>query len=320
MNFLRSAFVCLLAVLVSQVAVASEFPQRLIRIVGSGGPGSALDLYGRAYADAMRQAWNQPVIFDPKGAATGMVATREVAKAPPDGHVILLTSINHVLNPIVRGGAGYEAIADFEPVALVVKHPLILIANSSVQTKSVKEFVDAVKRRPDELVYASPGVGSINHLTMEAMKSRAGLQVRHIPFSSSPSALNAVLAGEVPYMYSNLVTALPHIQAGKVQAIAVSSASRLPILPQVPTLSESIPDLVLESWYAVLAPAGTPRHVVDKLGTVIRQVSERQEFRSQVAATGGQSQFIGPEEFRKFLASQQMIWSQVVRDANIPKD
>lgn len=320
MRILRFVLAALIPLLAHPASQGADYPDRVVRVIASAAAGSALDLFGRTYVEAMREQWGQPAIFDPRGAATGMVATRDVAKSAPGGYTILLTSVNHVLNSVVRKSAGYDPLKDFEPVALVVKHPLVLLANPSYEVQTLPALIALAKQRPDQLVYSSGGIGGLNHLAMEELTQRAGVKLRHIPFNGTPAAITALIAGEPPLFFSNLVLAMPHISSGRARALAVSSPARLDVLPQVPTLAETIPGLMLESWYAVLVPAGTPRPVVDKIGALIQSVTEQGEFKKKVVATGGIPQYMGPAAFKQFLAAEHARWSKAYRATNVELD
>jgi tripartite-type tricarboxylate transporter receptor subunit TctC len=276
--------------------------------------GSSLDARARVIADALGQRLKRRVIVDNKPGAGGTIGTLSVAKAKPDGSVLLFTNNAHVISPHVYPDAGYDPLRDFAPVTQVYVSGMVLVAHPSLQVTSVKELVSLARTQSPELSYASSGTGGLPHLAMELFKQVAGIELLHIPYRGDGQALPDLLAGRVPLMMSGYVIAIPHIKAGKLRALAVTSPRRAEIFPHVPTIAEAgYPAYGFDTWAGILAPAGTPADIVTKLNREIAAALATPAMKAQLASTGAEAKVTSPAEFAAYLRRESEAYGKLVR-------
>jgi tripartite-type tricarboxylate transporter receptor subunit TctC len=305
-------------VLAASSGAAQQYPTKPIRFLVGFVPGGSVDILARDLAGPLTQSLGQQVIIDNRGGAAGLLAAEATAKASPDGHTILMAIPNHVIAPSVYAKIPYETINDFAPVALVAGAPFMLLANNQVPASNLKEFIALVKSRPSQLNYATPGLGSIQHLSNEMMNSMAGIKMVHVPYKGGVPALIDTIAGAAAVTFITTVQGLPQLKAGKVKAFGVSSSKRATVLPDVPTLAEAgVPGFESIVWYGVLAPAKTPKPVVAKLNGEITRILNAPAMRERIVQQGGEVLTGGPEEFGKLMREDLKKWNTVAKQAGV---
>lgn len=255
-------------------AQAARYPNRPITFVVPFAPGGAVDISGRAMADRLTKVLGQPIVVENRAGAAGAIGTTHVAKAPPDGYTLVVTSQStHVVNPAVSPNLSYHAENDFAPITLIDRLANVLLVNASLPVKTFDEFVAFARANPNKWNYASSGPGSVAHISMELLKARLGLSLEHVPYKGAGPALTDLLSGTVQMTWNNLTSNLANIVNGKLRALAVAAPQRIPQLPSVPTFDElKLPELNLTSWTGLAAPAGTPPAIVSRLYEAMRSV------------------------------------------------
>ena len=285
-----------------------------IRILVPVTAGSSLDARARVIADAIGQRLRQRVIVENRPGAGGIIGALAVARSKPDGSMLLFTNNSHVISPHIYPNAGYDPIRDFAPVAPAYVSGMVLVAHPSLRVASVKELVALARGQPQAPSYASSGTGGLPHLATELFKQVAGIELLHVPYRGDGQALTDVLAGRVPLMMSGYVVALPHIKAGNLRALAVTSRSRTGILPEVPTIAESgYVTYRLDTWTGFFAPAGTPAGLIDKLNREIAAALATPAVQAHFAATGAEAAVTSPAEFEAFVRQEWETYGKLVR-------
>ncbi len=298
-------------------ADAARFPSHAIRFIVPVPPGGGVDLLARVLGQKMATSLGVPVVIENKPGASAIVGTEALAKSAPDGHTIMMGYSAHATNPILQK-VPYDTEKDFVAVAFVGYIPLVLVTNPAFPANSVKDIIAMAKAHPGELQYASGGAGAGAHLSGELLKYMANVNIVHVPYKGNAPALSDVLAGHVPFMFDTLPTSLPHIKAGKLKPLAVTTEKRTPLAPDIPTMIEQgMPGFVISAWYMVFAPAGTPKDVVDKLNAAINKAIKDPELEKNMTAQGIELVGGTPEEAQKFLASEMVRWREVIREKGI---
>jgi len=302
-------------VLLASGALAQGYPARPLRFVVPFAAGGGSDLVARSVAPGLTESLGQGVVVDNRPGAAGMIGADIVAKAPPDGHTLLLGSNGPLaINPSLYEKLPYDATRDFAPVALVTIMPFLLVVHPSLPVKSVKDLVALAKARAGQLNYGSPGTGSTTHLANELLKSLTGIEVTHVPYKGVAPAAIDLIGGQVQMMSGDLSTLLPHVKAGRMRALAVTSARRSSLLPDMPTVAESgVPGYEATGWFGVLVPARTPRTIVSRLNQSIVKGAAGGEARARLAALGGDVATGTPEAFAAHLRTEAAKWSKVIR-------
>lgn len=283
-------------------------------------PGGSVDIMARQYSEPLSRVLGVPIVVENRPGAGGSVGAQYVARAKADGYTLVVSSqSSHLANPLTQPQVGYDPVKDFENIAILGRLPNALVVHSSLPFKTFKEFIDYAKKNPGKLNYGSGGVGSMGQLNVEMLKASTGAFTTHIPYRGGTPLITAVLGNEVQFILDNLVIMLPHIQAGKVRALAVANDQRLPQLPDVPTLAEvGYPQLNLTSWIGIAAPAGTPDAAVQTLHKAVRQVAASPAMIANLKDRG----VIPPEEmtpaaFEKMMAERMVKFGEVVKRAGI---
>jgi tripartite-type tricarboxylate transporter receptor subunit TctC len=309
----------LLLLCFTAVALAQDYPARPIHLVVPFPPGGGNDTVARAIAQQMGPALGQPVVIDNRPGAGGSVGAEAVAKAPADGYTLFLAGVgSHAANPNLHARLPYDPVRDFAPITLVASAPSVLVVNPGVPARSIAEFTAYARAHPGKLNYASNGNGSAAQLAAAMYESMAGVRMVHVPYKGIAPALQDLLGGEVQLMFGTIVALVPHVQAGKLRALAVTSRKRSALLPDVPTLAESgLPDYQAGSWYGVLAPAGTPRAIIDRLHETIVKALRQPEVAKRLAAEGAEVIGSTPEEFGAHIKAELARVASVVRAAGI---
>ena len=307
-----------LAVLAA-AAAADTYPSKPIRIVIGTPAGGGSELQARYVGQALTQAWGQPVVVDPRPGASGNIAAEHVAKSAPDGYTLYVCYGTHTVNPSLYKRVPYDALRDFAPVTLIATQYNALAVHPSIPARTVKEFVALARSRPGKLTYASSGNGSPNHLGMELFKQAAGLEMVHIPYKGVAPARTDLFGGHVDSIFDTLRAVLPYQEAGRIRVLAVGSARRSSIAPDLPTIGESgWKGIEVLTWHALLAPAGTPPEIVNRLQTEIRRglMAQKDKFaKDGVDVVAG-----SPAELEAFMRGDMAKWQKVIQTANIRLD
>ena len=299
-------------------AQAPSWPTKPVRLVVAFPPGGIVDTVARQLQAPLQAALGQPVIVDNRGGAGGTVAAAEVARAAPDGHTLLMVFDSYATYPLVYPKLSFDIAKDLLPVTQIASNPLVLVVNPKVAADDFKGFVALLKANPGKYNYASVGPGSSNHLTAELFKATTGTFVTHIPYRGGGPAQQDLLGGQVQMMFLSAVLAQPHVQAGKLRALAQTGARRADAYATVPTVAESgYKDFVVNSWVGLLAPAGTPRPVVERLQTEIRRVVTEPAFAARLQGQGLTGIGGTPEQFAAVIASERDKWGRLVRERNL---
>jgi len=300
---------------------AAEFPQRPVRILVPQPPGSASDVILRRLATRLSQTWNQAVVVDNRPGGGVLLATEQVAKAPPDGHTLLFTYTDHIFYPHYHERLPYDALADFAPITTVVSQSMILVVHPSVPANNIQELIALARARPGELNFASVASGGSLHLAVELFKALTRTEMTHVPYRGSGPAITDLLAGRVQFMAPTQVTALPMIARGGVRALGVSSPQRLPQAPELPTVAEQgVPGYTTAVWYGILAPAGTPPALIQRLNRDIVEAVNAREVREPLESGGVTIETRSPEQFAELLRTDFRRYGDVIRAANIRLD
>jgi tripartite-type tricarboxylate transporter receptor subunit TctC len=298
---------------------AADYPNKPIRLVTPYAPGGSTDLVGRAIAKNFTERWGQQVILDSRPGGAGTIAAMTVAKAQPDGYMLLFaTSTVMVTNPLMMTSATYNPRQDFSPLGRIAVVPLILVAHPSVPANTVKEVVALARKTPGTLTFASSGTGGVPHLALELLKSAAGIQVIHVPYKGAAPALIDIVAGYVQFGFSSISTALPHLKTGRLKGLAVSGAKRSAVVPEVPTISESgFPGYECVTWYAFFTTAGTPRPIVDKVSGQLRQALGAPAIVKQLLEQGQEPAPMTPSELGDYLRVETERWARIIKEQNL---
>ena len=303
------------------VATAQAWPDKPIRFVMTAPAGSSIDVIGRTIADKLKDRLGQPVIVDNKPAAGGSVAVAETAKAAPDGYTMVLAYNGPLsITPLLQK-LPYDVQKDLAPVIITTSQPNVLAVNAQLPAKDVKELVAYAKANPGKVNYASVGPGSSSHLNGELLKSLAGIDIVHIPFNGSPPAVTSTVQGETQMLFAVMQPLQPQIQASKLRALAVTSAKRFPLLPDLPTIAESgYPKFESLAWNGVLVPAGTPKPVIARLNAEINAILKMPDVQQKMSAAG--FDLIGgtPEDFGALIKAESDKWAPVIKSAGIKID
>ena len=301
-------------------AAAQPYPNRPIHLVVGFPPGGINDIVARIVGQKMSESLGQPVIVENRGGAGGTIGADWVSKATSDGYTLLLGSVSNLaMAPSLYASLPYDPTKDFTPVGLVAAAPNIMVVHPDFPVHSVKDLIALAKEKPGTINYASAGIGTSNHLTVELLKVMADIDIVHVPYRGDGPAIAAVLAGQVPMQFPTLPVALPYIKSGKLRAVAVSSSTRSPLLPEVPTVAESggLPEFAVSIWVGIVAPPGTPKEIVDKLNAEIRKAVALPDIREHLEALGADPASDTPEQFSAYIAAETAQWLKVARAAKI---
>jgi tripartite-type tricarboxylate transporter receptor subunit TctC len=301
-------------------AAAQDYPSRPIRIIVPYTPGTGADILSRVLGPKIAERWKTGVVTDNRPGATGNIGAEAAAKSPPDGHTLLLTATSFTTNPALSP-APFDPVKDFAPIALLATGGLGIYVNPQVPAKSMREFVGLVRSQPGKLYYSSPGNGGPQHLAMELLKLETGMDIVHVPYKGAAGAISDLVGGHVQAMVSALQTVAPQVQSGRLRMLAVMSARRSEAFPDVPTLKEAgLPDLEVETWYAIFAPAGIPNAIVARVNREMNELLKEADVKDVIAKQGlvpggGTPEALG-ERVKRELAS----WTRVVKAARIKAD
>lgn len=295
-------------------AAGQVYPAKPVRIIVAQAPGGASDLLIRLITQKLTESLGQQFIIDNRPGAGGNIGAEVAAKAAPDGYTLFMVSAPHAVAPSLYKKLGYDLARDFTPVTLLGSEPLCMVVHPSLPAKSVRELVAFLKQRPGQVSYGSTGNGAVNHLATELFKSRAGVDMVHVPYKGSAFAIPDVISGIVPVLFANVSPLQPHIRSGRLRPLAVTSSRRVRALPDVPTIAESgYAGYEAVNWFGIVAPARTPDEIVRKLNAAIRQSVAAPDVREFYENRGADQTTNTPEEMRAFLQSETAKWAAVVK-------
>jgi tripartite-type tricarboxylate transporter receptor subunit TctC len=307
--------------LCASVAAAQAYPAKAVRIVVPFPPGAGADIVTRLFTPRLTEATAQQFIVDNRAGAAGNIGAEAVARATPDGYTLLTAPASIAISQTLYKKPSFDLARDFEPIALLASAPFVLVVHPSLPVKSVKELIALARTRPGQLNFASTGNGSSPHLTTEMFKMRVGIDIVHVPYKGTPPAVTDLIAGQVSMMFANTLSVLPQVKAGRLRALAITSAKRSTAAPELPTVAESgLPGFESGTWFALLAPAGTAREIVTRLNAEATKAGQAPDLRERLAAQGAEALGGTPEQVGTFIKSEIAKWGKVVRDSGARAD
>jgi tripartite-type tricarboxylate transporter receptor subunit TctC len=318
-TFVRSIAV-LAGIAMPAALYAQAYPVKPVRILVGFTPGAGVDIAIRLIAPRMADALGQQVVVDNRPGAGGNIAAELCARAPADGYTLFAGGAPAAISATLYSKLNYDLLKDLETVALIASVPNVLVVHPSLPAKSVKDLVAVAKGRRGELTYASTGAGSSPHLIAEMLRMQSGIQILHIPYKGTPQALNDLLAGNVTFMFANILSVLPQAKSGRLRALAISSAKRSPLAPDLPTVAETFPGFESGTWYGVMVPANTPRDIVTRLNEAVTRVMQLPDVREKFLAQGAEPLSATPAEAAAFTRAEVVKWAKVVKAAGVKAD
>lgn len=308
-------------VLTSSAARAQSYPARQITLVVPFAAGGSNDIIARALGKKLSDSWGRPVVIDNRGGAGGVIGSADVAKATPDGYTLLLVSSTFTINPAIKKNMPFDTAKDFTPVAFIARSPLLVTASNDLPVKSASDLLALARSKPGQVTYASAGPGSINQISAELIGLSAGAKFMHVPYKGGAPALNDLLGGHVDIYVSSLPQVLQLARTGQARALAVTSARRTALLPDVPTLEEAgIPGFDLWSWWGIVGPAGIPADIVNALNTEIGKQLASPELKTILSSEGAEAASMTPQQFGDLMRSETERWIKVAHEAKISID
>jgi len=304
-----------------QAPAQAAYPDKPVRVIVGFTPGGTTDVIARIMAKELTQALGESFVVENRPGGGSNIATDLVARAAPDGYTLLFVAVTSAINQTLYKNVNFNLVKDFAPVALGAKVPNILVVNPQVPVKSVQELVDYAKKNPGKLAFASSGSGTSIHMAGELFKQRAGVDILHVPYKGSAPALTDLIGGQVQLMFDNMPSAWPHAQSGKLRALAVTTSQRSPSAPDLPTMQESGFDKFdVSSWFGLIAPAGTPPEIINKLNAVMVKALDKPEVQKSYTDLGAVAQKMTPAEFGSFIKSEVETWAPVVKASGATVD
>jgi tripartite-type tricarboxylate transporter receptor subunit TctC len=314
----RLAGIALALLALAPAAFADDYPSKPIRLIIPFPPGGSNDVVGRLVAKELSTQLKQQVFVDNRGGAGGVIGTLDIAKAAPDGYTLGIVSIAHAVNPALHKDLGYDPVKSFEPITVLATGPNVLVVNPDLPVHSVKELIALAKQKPGELNYASAGIGSFQHLGGELFKLMAGVNLVHVPYKGGGPAMQDVIGGHVKIMFSSLVQTTPFIKSGQLRALGTGGEKRSPVLPDVPTIAEAgVPGYAANNWWGVVAPAGTPASVTQKVREGLLAALKSPELVAEFDREGASVVTMSSAEFAAFIKTEIAKWGKVVEKGDI---
>lgn len=302
-------------------AQAQTYPTKPVKLVVPYPPGGPTDIVARLVAQKLSDAMGQQFIIDNRPGAGGNPGAELVARSPADGYTLVVATTAHAINPSLFKNLGYSLSKDFAPVSQLTSGPLVIVANPQLPAKNVAELIALAKAKPGELNFASSGNGQSTHLSAELFAAMAGVKMNHIPYKGSAPALTDTMGGQTQLMFDTMLSAMPHVKAGKLKALAVTSATRSPVAPDLPTVAESgLPGYEAIAWNGLLAPAGTPPEVLARLSAELKKVLAAPEVKEKFEAQGFAASWNSPEDFGRFMTAEVDKWAKVVKTSGAKVD
>ena len=318
-KYFLNQIVIVVFTLVANIAIAQQYPSRPVRVLVPSTPGGSVDTLARTIGPKLSERWGQQFIVENRAGASGTIAGELTAKAPPDGYLLLLGTISSLAtNVVLQKKLPYDPVRDFAPVSLVATQNLMLVVHPSLPAKTVTELVRFAKSQPGKLSFASAGNGTGSHLSGELFKQVASLDILHIPYKGVQPAMVDVISGQVAINFPSILSGSPHARSGRVRAIAVTGAKRSPAVPELPTMQEAgVKNYESMTWYAIVAPAGTPQDIVTKLSVEVAAILKHPETNERLSREGADPVGSTPQEFGRFMQSEIEKWRKVIRTAGI---
>jgi tripartite-type tricarboxylate transporter receptor subunit TctC len=317
----KRALICIVAAVSAFTALsraAEPYPARPVRMIVPYAPGGNADIQARYMAERLTEVLGRQVVVDNRGGANGMIGMELTARSPADGYTIMLVASGFTVNPSLFPKVPYDTQKDFEPISLVGETPLLFVATPSVQANSVKEMLALAKSKPGEFNFGSSGNGSPAHLAGALLNLMSGVNIVHVPYKGTAAVNIDVMSGRIQLAFPSITSVLPHVKAGKLKAFAISVKSRSSIAPEIPTMDEAgVPGYETSIWNALLAPAGTPKPIVNRLNQAVVQILKSPQARERYAKVGAEIRYNSPEEFRAFIRTEIAKWAKVIRAAGI---
>jgi tripartite-type tricarboxylate transporter receptor subunit TctC len=297
---------------------SQNYPERAVTIAVAVAPGGGIDTLARAFADKLRDRLGQPVVVENRAGAGGVIGADYVAKSPPDGYTLLLTTTAEALARWLHRNVPFEVVKDYAPIAELAEAPMLVLVDPDLPVKSVSDLIAYAKANPGKLSYGTPGVGTPHHLLGEMLKKAARIDLIHVPYRGTAPSLNGLLAHQVPAILATPIAVMPFIESGKVRALATAGQQRSSILPDLPTLAESgFPQIDVTSWFGLAAPMGTPPAIIERLNRELRAVAEMADLRQRLAAQGFTIAVSSPEDFRRAIAARSERYGRIVADIGL---
>jgi tripartite-type tricarboxylate transporter receptor subunit TctC len=314
-----AAQLMLAAALLPFAALAQDaYPSRPVRVVVGLAPGGGTDIQTRLFAQKLTESLNRPFVVENRPGAGGTVAYAQVAKSPPDGYTLAGVTSGYTITPAVYTRLTYDPLRDFAPISLVAQAPFLLIVHPSLPARSVKDLLALARAKPGGLDCGSAGVGSSTHMAFELFRSMAGVKITHIPYKGTGPALVDAMAGQVHMLFGNVLSTLTYVKAGRLRALAVTTATRSKVLPELPTVAESgLPGYENSTWHGWLAPAGTPAPILSRLNAELVKSARAPDLLEKLAADGGEGVGSTPEQFTRLLVTEIARWRKVVKEAGV---
>jgi tripartite-type tricarboxylate transporter receptor subunit TctC len=305
------------AVIAAQPKAPDAYPTRPIRVIVPFAPGGGLDISARLIGQKITEKWGQNFVIDTRPGAATIVGTEIASHAVPDGYTILMITTTFAINPGLYPKLPYDPLKDFTAITQLNTQPNVIVAAPNFSAPTVKDLIALGKQKRGELTFASPGAGSAPHLAAELFQRMAGIQMVHVPYKGIPPAVTDVIGGRVNMLFTTTISAAPHVRSGKLKAIALTSAKRLPSMPDVPAIAETVPGYAAEAFQGVVAPAGVARPIVDKLAAEFIAIVKSPEIGQRFEADGAVPVGSSPQQFAAFLRNEMQKWGKVIRDAGV---
>jgi len=297
---------------------ANAYPAKPIRLIVGQAPGGGLDIIARSLAQRLTETLGQAVVVDNRPGAAGTLGSALAAKAPPDGYTAMIVSVTYSINPSLYHNLPFDPVKDLQPVTLIASAPFLLLVNPAVPVKTVRELINYAKERPGKLNYGSGGVGNSGHLAAALFSSMAGVEMTHIPYKGTGLAMTDLLSGQLQLMFNSLIQGLPYARGGRLTTLAITSAQRSAVMPDLPTIAESgLPGYDFSSWYGLVVPAGTPRPIIDRLNAEVVRALKQPDFRQRLAQDGSDPIGSTPARFAAHLAAEMAKWEKVARGSGM---
>ncbi len=303
-------------------AYADDWPSRPIQVIVPFGAGGAADIVARLVGDKLATALGQPVVIENRPGAGGNIGAAAVAHANPDGYTLLMSgSPTHSVGPYLYKNLNYDPMRDVPPVAMLAVAPNLLVVNSALPVHSVADLVALARAKPHSVTYSSAGVGTSGYLAAELLKASADLDISHVPYKSGPEAVTGVLSGNVTFMFFTIPSLLPQVEAGQLRALAIGSAERSPLVPDVPTIAEAgYPGFDVIAWYALFAPRGTPAPIVSRLSSEVQKILERSDVRAEMGKLGAEPHYLSPQGLADYVATESPKWGPLLKNIKPPEN
>ena len=306
------------AVLPFAASAQDAYPSRPVRVVVGLAPGGGTDIQARLFAQKLTESFNRTFVVENRPGAAGTVAYAQVAKSPPDGYTLLGVTSGYTITPAVYPKLSYDPLRDFAPISLVAQAPFLLIVHPALPVKSVKDLLALAKAKPGRLDCGSAGLGSSTHMAFEMFKALSGVKIAHIPYKGTGPALVDAMAGQVHMLFGNVLSTLTYVKAGRLRALAVTTAKRSTVLPDLPTIAESgVPAYENSTWHGWIAPAGTPAAILNRLNAELVKAAKAPDLLEKLATDGGEGVGSTPEQFNRLIVTEMARWRKVVKETGV---